>query len=227
MFRCRQIEKDYANYLKGKRVVIVGPAPYMNRLFLGNLIDSYDVVVRLNVALPLHPLAYHCFGRKTNILYHSMSEESGRDFSSLVEGWGLDYLCSSYPNKRWYTVANIRFLSKGENIAFRIMPTRGWKKLLWHLDSTPNTGTMAIVDLLRYNIAELFIAGFSFEMGVYSGLSRGEPRIDIIKVEQKDSEQPFIELLHDQAKQRELLVSICRNDTRVRVDNCLSNLLEL
>ena len=40
--------KKYYDYLKGKKVVIVGPAPHMRGWRQGELIDSYDVVVRVS-----------------------------------------------------------------------------------------------------------------------------------------------------------------------------------
>ena len=43
------IDKKYKNYLSGKRVALVGPAEYLTKLNTGKYIDSFDVVVRVNM----------------------------------------------------------------------------------------------------------------------------------------------------------------------------------
>ena len=45
---------DYKNFLKGKKVCLVGPSATIKNLSQKNKIDSYDVVVRINKALPVH-----------------------------------------------------------------------------------------------------------------------------------------------------------------------------
>ena len=44
---------DYAGYLSGKRVVLVGPAASLAGQGKGQWIDEHDVVVRLNLASPV------------------------------------------------------------------------------------------------------------------------------------------------------------------------------
>src|SRR5688572_29364930 len=41
-------QEQYANWLRGKRVVVVGPAGYLQGQHQGDFIDSHDVVVKLN-----------------------------------------------------------------------------------------------------------------------------------------------------------------------------------
>ena len=47
------INQELSGYLEGKRVAYVGPAPYMKGLGQGELIDSYDVVVRIQHGIPM------------------------------------------------------------------------------------------------------------------------------------------------------------------------------
>jgi len=44
---CNKRDEELNNYLKNKKVAFVGPAPYLNGQGKGKLIDSYDVVVRI------------------------------------------------------------------------------------------------------------------------------------------------------------------------------------
>ena len=41
-------EPEFSKLVKNKRVILVGPAPYLKGKGLGKQIDSYDVVVKMN-----------------------------------------------------------------------------------------------------------------------------------------------------------------------------------
>lgn len=61
--------KDYSDYLRGKRVVFVGPAGYTEDMGLGGKIDSYDVVVRVNNGIGLACKFPQDLGTRTDVLY--------------------------------------------------------------------------------------------------------------------------------------------------------------
>ena len=48
LYNQSNINRQYNDFLKGKSVVIVGPASYLEGRGLGEFFDSFDVVVRLN-----------------------------------------------------------------------------------------------------------------------------------------------------------------------------------
>jgi len=91
--------KNYKEYLKGKRVVIVGPAPSIVGSDQRDLIDSYDVVVRLNRALPVPEHLKKDVGTRTDVLYNCMNpsnECGGRiDVDFLLKS-GVKFLVSPY-----------------------------------------------------------------------------------------------------------------------------------
>ena len=62
--------EEYFDYLKDKRVIIVGPAGYMENSYRGEMIDKYDVIVRMNLASPVPPERYKDIGSRTDVLYH-------------------------------------------------------------------------------------------------------------------------------------------------------------
>lgn len=86
-------DNEYKNFIRGKNVIIVGPAPWLKGKKLGKLIDSHDVVVRLNMGLYLAQDNPEDFGKKVNVLYlnteHRLS--IGTDFPSIYETPG--YIC--------------------------------------------------------------------------------------------------------------------------------------
>jgi len=62
-------DKEFYDYLKGKRIIMVGPAPYLEGRGLGKEIDSYDVVIRINHGIVLAKTNPEDYGSKTNVLY--------------------------------------------------------------------------------------------------------------------------------------------------------------
>ena len=58
---------EYNSYLSGKSVCIAGPgSSILETKDNGSLIDSHDVVIRLNRSLPLNEETLEYTGKKTN-----------------------------------------------------------------------------------------------------------------------------------------------------------------
>ena len=69
-----QLNKDLLSILKGKRVAIVGPSPHLMGHNIGELIDSYDIVCRVN---EVHPTGYESdYGDRTDIVFHNCGGEA-------------------------------------------------------------------------------------------------------------------------------------------------------
>ena len=64
----------YSNFIEGKNVAIVGPASYLLDLNIGDYIDSFDIVLRINRGLELIPAYSQQLGTRTDILYHCLLE---------------------------------------------------------------------------------------------------------------------------------------------------------
>ena len=50
---CCFLLKEYRKYLKDKNVILVAPAAYLIGRNMGEEIDNYDIVVRINNSLPI------------------------------------------------------------------------------------------------------------------------------------------------------------------------------
>ena len=178
----------YADFLKGKKVAIVGPASYPLSLNLGAVIDSYDLVVRVGRSLEIlanHPAS---LGTKADILYNSFirkPDQGGEPSLDLFKSHNIKWLCTapwdgyghggpdpSYCNstsaKRLHPLVDERFLKLAfENFSFHIMSRESASHLNKSLDSRANAGFAAIFDLLSHDIKELFICGYSFYLDPY------------------------------------------------------------
>jgi len=72
-----KISKKYSKFLKGKKVVIVSGSPYIIGSNQGKLIDSYDIVVRVNQGYFACDKMKSDIGCRTDILYTSLSSFPG------------------------------------------------------------------------------------------------------------------------------------------------------
>ena len=86
------------------------------------------------------------------------------------------------------------------------------------MDSRPNSGTAAMVDLLSYNIKELYITGFTFFKGGY------------YKEYRKYNEKQVMDRMaraghHNQEKQFRVMKDMLENDNRVKMDKALKRVL--
>ena len=96
-------EAEYLDELVGKNVVIVGPAGYMVGQGLGEYIDSFDVIVRVNHALPI--ALPEDYGSRTTVLYHILSRRNHNADGKLtvtqeeVESWDCEWIVSRHESR--------------------------------------------------------------------------------------------------------------------------------
>ncbi len=75
--------------IKDKRVAIVGPSSFLNNKKMGILIDSYDIVIKLNKFEVLSPIDY---GKKTDILFFTYV---GGIPSILIKNYNIKLIVAS------------------------------------------------------------------------------------------------------------------------------------
>jgi hypothetical protein len=217
----KKVERDYAEYLRGKRVVIVGPAPSIAGSGQGARIDAYDVIVRVNDALPLPLNMQEDIGSRTDMLYHNM--QGIRQKHQLYRD--VPIVCSAFPNRFYFSGGNIEYTRlKPQDQLYRVMPRMRLRKLMRGLASLPNAGLMVMDDLLSFEIKELFITGFSFyKGGVYYEAHKPGEHAQSLKEQTEEVLLP--ELAHLQERQFDYF---CRNvavDPRVVCDSFLSEIV--
>ena len=163
----------YDEYLKDKKVILVGPAPHLIDSEQQEFIESFDIIVRLNVALPLAPERYKDIGSRTDILYNCLSENKEDGGKTDFEGWSktIQWLVCPYPKWGPFKRQTEVFEAKNEVTPYKLnfanMDTDYYIQLEKDLTCRPNSGFLAIVDLLRYDIKELYVCGITFFQGGY------------------------------------------------------------
>ena len=232
LFSTAAIDRNYNNFLKNKTVAIVGPAEYISTSKQGSLIESYDLVVRINTGWnPPQELKEHT-GTRTDIRYHSGAEfpNSGGmwDLEKMI-AHGVKYVCINYPKYLDYFHHDIKKFEK-LNQDFGV-PFHCWTDLELYLSfhhylgTRMNTGLAAIVDLLLYDIKELYVTGFTFYRTDFSkGFKPDGYYKNVILKEYNKEKETMIN--HAQIPQIKLLKLLDQTDTRLVLDQEVKNVIE-
>lgn len=142
-------QDDFFHLVNGKKVVIVGSADHLIGSQCGQLIDSYDVVIRLNdviLSMPFKDNLAIDIGTKTDVLYFNGGKIYSVDWKEK-EGQLRNYVGASCIVRR-------RDNSTAQKV-FRFFGHDPKK-------NPPSTGFCAIVDLLKYPVEQIYITGFNF-----------------------------------------------------------------
>ena len=177
---------NFQNLIEGKTVALVGPAAYMIGSSFGKEIDQCDIVVRINrsyESVEQHP---EDIGTRTDILYSCLIEKPANAGELNLETFlqkGIKHICAPPASNmkglsnetRFHNLVNTRkVLEINEKIPVRIVEHQFHNELALKVDCRPNTGFMAIYDLLRCVPKRLKIFGFSFYLdGFIEGVKEG------------------------------------------------------
>lgn len=155
------IKKDngFPGFIKGKRVIFVGPGSIMNGRGFGNFIDSYDVVIRTNhfpVLLYNDPSLAVDYGRKCSVLYTNMHYyHRHRPLPyDVYKELGFKWLCMkvvrAVDHRSAKNLFSIRTINDIANHLMRSMKTDALM------------GSVILHDIVSHNPKEFFITGIDF-----------------------------------------------------------------
>ena len=221
-------ELRYFQYLKDKSVVIVGPANYLEGECRGKEIDGFDIVVRLNQALPIPNIDDR--GKKTNVLYHTLFAKHqvykdriyikqedliNKGDVSLWRNESVKWLIT-YEHGLWAKRLQI-VKPHIEKMFWTTMSTSFYRFLKFSCGTIPNTGLCAICHMLSADIKSLHVLGFDFHA---TGAYYMNDDIGNFSSAREMSEQ-----WHDTKIQIEYLYKIWQNDDRLFIDEHLEEVL--
>ncbi len=130
---------EYADYLRDKRVIVVGTAPHVLKQAMGQQIDDHDIVVRINQGFMMLDEYSESLGARTDVLY----------------------LTDRIFRLRWLDVTRL------ERIPWRFSRQElGLKQEMTdRFGFYPRTGVVAIYHLLQFPLAGLHVVGFTGYFG--------------------------------------------------------------
>ena len=191
---------DFKALIQDKKVALVGPAAYMVGTKLGREIDEHDVVVRINRGVELIDDHGVDIGTKTDVLYSCLIEKfanAGNINPSLLKENGVKYIVapphSDFKGLAHRTVFHELVDIKKVEALQKLIPIRiidhvFHTQLAQRVSCKPNTGFLAIYDLLMLNPSQFSIYGFSFYLdGFIPGCKTG------VQEEQNLTEEQFAE----------------------------------
>ena len=192
----------FKDLIYNREVAIVGPAKYMLGSSLGKEIDGHDVVIRINRSVETTSLYPKDIGLRTDILYSCLIEtyqNAGKTSpQDLYDIYGVQHIVAppfsdfsgvSHSTRLHHMVNRDTVRDIERLMSLRIVPHDFHTKLAAKVRSRPNTGFLAIYDLLSFQPSKLSIYGFSFYLdGFIPGCKSG------IEKEKNVSEDGFADL---------------------------------
>jgi len=145
----------YRSYIKGKRVIFVGPSPNIIGSSQGDFIDSHDIVIRTNGAFPVKSEYQKDYGKRCDSLYVNslFARETNLPIKEYLE-LGLKFLNMKENAK------NIAIRNKNSELLFRVF-TKSYQESRHKISKNPLMGNYIIYEILKYNPSSLHITGMS------------------------------------------------------------------
>lgn len=214
---------EYAEFVKDKRICLVGPAPHIINSKSRKLIDSFDLVCRIGKGFIIQKELKEDIGTRVDILYNVLNDSEKGKRSAGVLNIGellskkLKWICSANPPYFKCKIRNKKFEIKNNNrIPFHIINKEYYKEITKETGKWINTGLAAIIDLLYYDIKELYITGITFfseKNKKYYYPQYRDPGL-------------YLEDCYDREKQLNFIKKLYKKDKRIKCDKVLKKILE-
>lgn len=231
---------DFESLIRGKTVALVGPAMYMNRCGWGREIDAHDTVVRINRGIESIDRYAEDVGTRTDVLYSCLIEraqQTGKlDPDQLADHYHIKWIVAPPESDMKGIARSTKFHGlaspkKVKNIMkrvpIRLVDHEFHTSLAKKVQCKPNTGFLAIYDLLRLDPKYLSIYGFSFYLdGFLPGQKSG------VEKEKNCTEQEFADMAFNSRRHVQVNMWSYAKETlpyseRIKTDPVLTRILEL
>jgi len=160
-FRDYNFDYNLENLVKGKRIAYVCPSPHLAGKKMGEMIDSYDLVVRVNQGFGMTKDLWDDYGKRTDILMNCMNInkinalEKNLDFAR-----SLKYIIC--PMVSMWDVGRVNNFLEEIGTPWHNVCDGYLFKVFREVGTICNTGLMGIITLLNYEVEEIFVTGMSF-----------------------------------------------------------------
>jgi len=231
---------NFTDLISDKKVALVGPAAYMVGSKYGDEIDSYDTVIRLNRGIESIHKYGEDVGVKTDILYSCLIEKPANagyvDPISLKRDYNIkmvvapphsDFRGIAY-DTRFHELVNMKKVEQmSKFMPVRLVDHNFHTELAKKVSCKPNTGFLAIYDILRYSPQFLSIYGFSFYLdGFIPGCKSGVEQEQNL-TEKQFAAKCFVSKRHVQKNMWEYAKETLKNNKQIKLDKYLTKILNL
>jgi len=160
-FKDYNYDENLANFLKGKRIAYVCPSPHLQGLSQGQLIDSYDLVVRVNQAYHMPEKDWKDYGKRTDVLINCLNINKIKALRNNMDyAKSLEYVIC--PMVSMWDIQRVHNFLDEIGRPWHNVCDGYLFKMFKEVGTTCNTGLTGIVTLLNYDIKELYVTGMTF-----------------------------------------------------------------
>lgn len=173
---CRP-DSEFLRGLKGKKIILVGPAGYMKGSGMGKEIDEYDLIVRMNLSCPVPEDMKADIGSRTDILYHLILRRRHINARPDLFKWHTRDEIRSWKadGVKWVVLkasrddADVkRFMPViGDIIAYCCVKKATMDVIKLKAGTGPNMGPIAMFHLLQGEPEKLHVVGCDFHQTGY------------------------------------------------------------
>ncbi len=187
----------------GKRVCIICPSPSLEGLGEGSLIDSYDVVIRINQKFKMSKEKEIDYGSRNDILIGSFNQkninECNKNYDYIKT---YKHVLGVMPNSQYQPKINFFNKMTKDGVKCTRLNDKYIYKVFKDVGTVPNSGLMGIALLMNYNIKELYIAGLTFyNMGTFGEIYNSEYKDSVKSVGQAVNKNSHDHKIHKQQPQ--------------------------
>ena len=212
----------FAQYVNNKNVAIIGPANSIIGTKKGDTIDKFDIIIRLNKALPIPSKLKDDIGSRTDIIYNALNTTDYPGQNNLDTNFykqnGVKFVVSPYPLYDIFYNDIMNYINRYQfDIPFRTVNKEKHISFVNQIKTRPYTGTSAIMDILSFNVKSLYITGIDFYNTPYYSQYRKIKKNKLLNLREN--------AIHVAYPQMEYLLYKSLVDDRIILDNTLEKLL--
>jgi hypothetical protein len=224
-------DENYKKFLQNKKVAIIGPAESVFFSKKGKYIDSFDIVVRINRGIEMINGNESFIGSYTNILYNSLDFDPNS--GGILKGVDdeIKFICCPYPIEKGTFRGAPKSIFDKFNIRF--INTDVYNQIKLNTNSSLNSGFGAIIDILQYDIQQLYITGIDFYRSLYSskypsqtGKMDTSGGFDMVEKVLEFIENPNNPRYHNPDRQYIEFKKIVNSDNRIELDPFLTKIIK-
>jgi len=226
-----KINNNYSKFLEGKRIALVGPARSSKGSKQRSVIDSYDIVSRINNGVNIPDKFKEDTGSRVDVLYSSLNNcffsnktYSRKNILKYKKEYNLKWIVGTGHHR--HNILKIAKYNKDEDtgVKVRLFNKDRYKKITSKLRYKPTTGIIVIDDLLAHDISEIYITGFTFYNIMLSREKRNRYYYPGYYPGYLESAGSVFK--HDIKGEARFLKNKYRNDSRIKVDDILLSILD-
>ena len=221
------MQKKYSDCLRNKRVALVGPSWHTKHTMQAELIESYDIVVRMNIGLIISEKKQLDIGKRTDILYCSLGAYFFKNnilSKNNIKKAGIKWIIGTGHHRGGFK--NEVFAKMDKKVNTLMIDRKRFKHVVSMVETKKKitSGVITIFDLLQYEISELYLTGFTFYNIFFPRKKKKYYYKDYMKGYLSKASAPYA--AHDNKKEFYCFKKMCYNDKRIVCDGVLNDIFK-